>query len=210
MKIIKRDGRKVEFDQNKIIDAVLSAFREVDGELSDYAYVKAGNIADYIQDYAEKSDHELSIEEIQTLVESGLMSTKRKDVARAYITYRNDRTRIRGNMTDQTLTEYLNGNNKYWNEENSNKDAKVVTTQRDYIAGITSTDYARRFLLPQDVCEAHDAGIIHQHDIDYMAQNALTNCCLVNLDDMLQNGTMINGVMIEPPHRLTTASTIAT
>jgi ribonucleoside-triphosphate reductase len=163
MKVKKRDGAIVSFDQNKIIDAVLAAFKEVDGELSDYAYAKAGNIADFIQEQVEKADHILDIEEIQDYVERGLMSTKKKDVARAYITYRDTRNRMRGGLTDKTLLEYLSGKSKYWNEENSNKDSLVVTTQRDYIAGITSTDIARRFLLPQDVCEAHDQGIIHQH-----------------------------------------------
>lgn len=210
MEIMKRDGRIVPFEQNKIIDAVLAAFNEVDGELTDYAYAKAGNIADYVQDYAEKTDHVLSIEEIQDLVEHGLMSTKRKDVAKAFITYRNARTIARGSITDNDIIELLCGKNDYWNKENSNKDAKVVTTQRDYLAGISSTDIARRFLLPREVSEAHDEGIIHQHDMDYMAQMALNNCCLINLEDMLNYGTVINGVAIDPQHRLITAATVAT
>ena len=210
MEIIKRDGRKVPFNQNKIIDAVLAAFKEVDGEVTDYAYEKAGNIADYIQDYCQQADHLLQVEEIQDLVEKGLMATKRKDVAKAYIIYREERNKMRGNLTDKTFLEFLSGKNEYWNTENSNKDAQIVSVQRDYIAGISSTDIARRFLLPKEVCEAHDAGIIHQHDMDYMAQRALTNCCLINLEDMLQNGTVINGVQIDPQHRITTASTVAT
>ncbi len=213
VQIKKRDGRIVNFDQNKIIDAIFSAFREIDGELSDYAYIKAGNIADYIQDVADKWNQEdkyLTVEDIQDLVEKGLMSTKRKDVARAYITYRNKRTEARGNITDQTIDELLTGNNEYWSKENSNKNPMIVTTQRDYIAGITSTDLTRRKLLPKDIVEAHDAGIIHFHDADYFAQNALTNCELLNLDDMLQNGTVINGVKIDKPHRVITASTIGT
>lgn len=96
------------------------------------------------------------------------------------------------------------------NSENANKNAKLVTTQRDYIAGITSTDISRRFLLPDKICKAHDDGIIHIHDMDYMAENTRTNCCLVNLEDMLQNGTVINGVTIGPQHRLLTATTVAT
>lgn len=173
VKIIKRDGTIQNFDQNKIIDAVLAAFQEVDNELSDYAYVKAGNIADYILDKCEEYYNEevrkgtskiyLNVEEIQDLVEKGLMATKRKDVAKAYILYRDKRNAARGNITDKTFLEFLSGQSEYWNNENSNKDAKIVTTQRDYIAGISSTDIARRFLLPKEVCEAHDAGIIHQH-----------------------------------------------
>ena len=212
VKIQKRDGRIMPFDQSKIIDAVLAAFKEVDGEITEYAEIKAGNISDYVYDYCENlpDGKVLNIEEIQDLVERGLMSTKRKDVAKAYILYRDKRNAARGNLTDKTFLEFLAGQNDYWNNENSNKDAKIVTTQRDYIAGIASTDIARRFLLPKEVCEAHDLGIIHEHDVDYMAQKALTNCCLINLHDMLTNGTVISGVKIDPQQRITTASTVAT
>lgn len=208
-KVQKRDGRQVDFDASKIKNAILKAFKSVDGEITPYAEQKAENIADYIEGYYE-DEAIATIEEIQDLVEKGLMSTRRKDVARAYITYRNQRTEARGNLTDKTFTDFLSGKSEYWNKENSNKDATVVTTQRDYLAGIASTDLARRFLLPKDVCDAHDAGIIHQHDMDYMAQKALNNCCLVNLEDMLLNGTVINGIRIDPQHRLLTAATVAT
>lgn len=206
----KRDGRIVNFDKQKIKDAVLAAFQEVDGALSEYAQEKAANISNYICNIAAEKEDPLTVEEVGDYTEKGLMSSKRKDVAKAYITYREERTRIRGNSIDSTIDEFLGGNSEYWNTENSNKNAKVVTTQRDYLAGIVSTDYARRRILPKEVCDAHDAGIIHQHDMDYLAQNALTNCCLVNLEDMLQNGTVINGVMIEPQHRLSTATTVTT
>ena len=211
MFVIKRDGRTVEFNKEKIRRAVLRAFAQVDGQESEYARLKAANISDYVEQYCCENhiDH-IDIEEIQNMIENGLMATKRKDVARAYITYRNDRTAARGNITDKTFIEFLSGKNEYWNNENSNKDAKIVTVQRDYIAGIASTDIARRFLLPKDVCEAHDLGIIHEHDMDYMAQSALSNCCLINLEDMLQNGTVINGVKIDPQKRLSTATTVAT
>lgn len=114
------------------------------------------------------------------------------------------------NTTDQEILDLIGGNSEYWNTENSNKDAKIVTTQRDYLAGITSKDIARRYILPKEVVEAHDAGIIHEHDIDYMSENVRTNCELINLEDMLQNGTVLNGVMIEKPHRFITVCTIAT
>lgn len=208
-KVQKRDGRVVDFDTQKIKNAILKAFKSADGEITPYAQQKAENISDYIEGYYE-DEAIATIEEIQDLVEKGLMSTRRKDVARAYITYRNQRTEARGNLTDKTFMDFLSGKSDYWNKENSNKDATVVTTQRDYLAGIASTDLARRFLLPKDVCEAHDAGIIHQHDMDYMAQKALSNCCLVNLEDMLLNGTVINGIRIDPQHRLLTAATVAT
>lgn len=210
----KRDGVLQPFNHFKIVDAVLAAFKEVDGEITDYALEKAGNIADYILDYCEKeyanNNRTLTIEEISDMAEKGLMATKRKEVAKAYILYREERNKARGNLTDKTFLDFLSGQSEYWNTENSNKDARIVSTQRDYIAGISSTDIARRFLLSKEVCEAHDAGIIHQHDMDYMAQKALSNCCLINLEDMLMNGTVINGVQIEPQHRILTASTVAT
>lgn len=211
MKVQKRDGRLVNFNEQKIVDAILSAFKEVDGELSNYAVEKATNIASYIKGYYEDEDDYIpNIEEIQDLVEKGLMSTKRKDVAKAYVLYREERTKNRGNLTDKSVADLLDGTSEYWNSENANKNAYVVTTQRDYLAGITSTDITRRLLLSKEIVEAHDAGIIHFHDADYFAQNALNNCCLINLNDMLQNGTVINGVMIEKPHKFLTACTIAT
>ena len=209
IQIIKRDGRVVDFDQNKIIDAVLAAFKEVDGELSDYAYAKAGNIADYIQEQAEESDHDLTVEEIQDSVERGLMATKRKDVAKAYILYREKRSKARGNLIDPVIEDILENKSEYWNTENSNKDAKIVTTQRDYMAGAISTDLTSRKLLPEDIVKAHNEGIIHFHDADYFAQ-PMYNCCLINLEDMLQNGTVISKTMIEKPHSFATACNIAT
>ena len=207
MQVIKRDGRKQKFDKEKIYNAVSKAFIEIDGELTEQDKKKSYEIADYI----ENLDKNLSVEEIQDIVEDKLMASNRKDVARCYIRYRYLRGLVReSNTTDKTIFELLNGTNEYWNSENANKNAKVVTVQRDYIAGITSTDITRRFLLPKDIVEAHDAGIIHFHDADYFAQNALHNCELINLEDMLQNGTMINNILIEKPHRFLTAATIAT
>ena len=206
-RVIKRDGRKEEFDSNKIKSAVLKAFIEVDGYMTDYASTKAYEIAKTI---GELSTEEMSVEEIQDIVEDKLMASNRKDVARCYVRYRYKRELAReGNTTDETIKELIGGDNEYWNTENSNKNAFVVTTQRDYIAGITSTDITRRLLLPKDITEAHDKGIIHFHDADYFVQY-IHNCCLINLNDMLQNGTVINGVMIEKPHKFLTAATIAT
>ena len=207
MKIIKRDGRKVEFDQSKIKDAILKAFKSVDGEISDYAKIKSEKIAEYIQRISE--ERELTIDDIQNLVEKGLMSTKRKDVAKAYISYRQERDRLRGNLIDKTIKEIVEGENEYWNTENSNKNAKIASTQRDYMAGAISEDLSRRELLPTEVVKAHDEGIIHFHDIDYFAQR-IFNCCLINLEDMLQNGTVINKTMIEKPKSFSTACNIAT
>lgn len=210
MEILKRDGRAVEFDAQKIINAVEAAFKEVDGEVSEYAHQKAANIAAYVEWALKEGKVAAEVEAIQDAVEHGLSSTKRKDVAKAYILYRDKRNAARGNVTDKTFIEFLGGDSEYWNTENSNKDATLVTVQRDYIAGIASTDIARRFILPKDVCEAHDAGIIHQHDMDYLSQKALTNCALLNIDDMLTNGTVINGIRIDPQRRLSTAATVTT
>lgn len=208
MIIVKRDGRKVKFDKEKIRVAVLKAFLDVDGEETIYAKDKAREIANHIESLDKKK---MSVEDIQEEIINKLMASNRKDVATQYVEYRYKRKLIReSNTTDKGILELLNGTNDYWNNENSNKDAKTVTVQRDYIAGITSTDITRRFLLPQDVLDAHDNGIIHFHDADYFAQKALHNCDLVNLEDMLQNGTVINGVMIDKPHRFITACTLAT
>ena len=202
----KRDGRRVKFDKEKIKIAVLKAFIDVDGEETSYAKEKARDIANYI----ESLNKNMTVEAIQDEVINKLMASTRKDVAAKYVEYRYKRRLIReSNTTDKSILELIDGVNDYWNSENSNKSASVVTTQRDYLAGITSTDITRRFLLPKDVVQAHDDGIIHFHDADYFAQH-MHNCCLINLDDMLQNGTVINGTLIEKPHRFLTAMTIAT
>ena len=204
MQVIKRDGRIVDFNKRKISDAILNAMNETEEINRDLA----NRIANEISKLEVES---LNVEEIQDIVEEKLMASKRKDVAKTYVRYRYKRELVReGNTTDKTIKELLNGESEYWNTENSNKNSKVVTVQRDYIAGITSTDIAKRFLIPKDVIKAHDEGIIHFHDMDYFAQKTLTNCCLINLEDMLQNGTVINEVLIEKPHRLITATTIAT
>ena len=207
-KVIKRDGRRVDFNADNIVNAVLKAFKAVDGEVTEYAITKADNIANHIKTIAETQD--LNVETIQDYVEKGLMSTKRKDVAQAYMRYRLWRTFNRGNTTDDVIDEILHNESDYWTKENSNKNPTTVTTQRDYVAGAVNTDITRRKLLPPDIVTAHDEGIIHFHDMDYFAQLALTNCELINLEDMLQNGTVINGVQIDKPHRFLTASTIAT
>lgn len=208
MNVLKRDGRIVQFNKEKIINAILKAFLAIDGEITDYASIKAQNITDYIASISTSKD-ELSVEEIQDYVERGLMSLKRKDVAKAYILYRKQRDNARQNTIDKTIDEIVNNSNEYWMTENSNKDAQLVTTQRDYVAGAVSTDIARRRILPQDVVEAHDAGLIHVHDLDYILQ-PIYNCCLINLEDMLQNGTIISKTKIDKPHKFSTACNIAT
>lgn len=209
MQIEKRDGTLVPYDNNKIILAIEKAMNEVDGMI--YEHDTAKDIAYEIEKKIKSNTVPVSVEVIQDWVEDYLMRSERRDVARAYIRYRYKKEMLRqSNTTDQSIKELLEGNSDYWNNENSNKNAKRTTVQRDYMAGIVSTDITRRFLLDQDIVDAHDAGIIHFHDADYFAQNALHNCELINLEDMLQNGTVVNGVMIEKPHRLLTATTIAT
>lgn len=210
--VIKRDGRKVNYDVNRIIVAIVKAFKETRKDFIEnrIQYEKDINhIVFYVEENLKKKKI-YTVEEIQDVVERTLMKSKYKDVAKAYIVYRNNRTLARGSITDKDVMELLGNKSEYWTSENSNKDSKVVTVQRDYLAGITSTDIARRFLLPPEVCKAHDEGIIHQHDMDYMAQKALHNCCLCNLEDMLNFGTVINGVAIDAQKRLSTAVTVAT
>ena len=207
MKIIKRDGHMVEYMPSKIEEAIEKANLEVEEE-ERASSTQIRNIIKYIEHLGKKR---ILVEDIQDIIEMKLMSIGKFALAKQYITYRYRRELVRRiNTTDQSIKELIDGGSEYWNTENSHKDAKVVTTQRDYLAGITSTDITKRFLLPEDIVEAHDAGIIHFHDADYYAQNALHNCDLINLDDMLQNGTNMNGVMIEKPHKFLTAMTIAT
>ena len=204
MKIIKRDGHIVDYDPEKIRIAIGKANKEVRGK-EKASEEEIENIIIYIEELNKKR---ILVEDIQDIIEEKLMEFDKYQLAKKYITYRYTRELVRkANTTDQTIKELIEGENEYWNNENN---ATVVTTQRDYLAGITSTDITRRFLLPEEIVKAHDEGIIHFHDADYFAQNALHNCELINLDDMLQNGTVINGVMIEKPHRFITAATIAT
>ena len=207
MKIVKRDGHIVDYCPEKIEIAIKKANEEVSEE-DRVTDVQIKNIIKYIEGLKKKR---MLVEDIQDIIEVRLMALNKFALAKEYITYRYTRELVRrSNTTDLSIKELIDGESEYWNTENSNKNAKVVTTQRDYIAGITSTDISRRFLLPEDIVKAHDEGIIHFHDMDYFAQNALHNCDLINLEDMLQNGTNINGVMIEKPHRFLTAMTIAT
>ena len=207
MNIIKRDGSVAEYDANKIRIAIGKANVEV-SKNEKATNEEIEEIIKYIENLNKKR---MLVEDIQDIIEEKLMSYNHYQLAKAYITYRYTRSLVRqANTTDQSIKELIDGTSEYWNTENSNKNARVVTTQRDYLAGITSTDISRRFLIPKEVVDAHDEGLIHFHDMDYFAQNALHNCDLIDLEDMLQHGTCINGVMIEKPHRFITAMTIAT
>ena len=208
--IKKRKGNLVAYDPEKIRVAITSANHDIKKKASD-AEIEV--IFEAAKNEVEEllTNHNVSVEEINDIVERAMMKYDCYELAKQFIEYRYRHKLIReSNTTDESIFELINGKSEYWNEENSNKNARLVTTQRDYIAGIVNTDIARRFLLPKDVVKAHDEGIIHEHDMDYLADFARHNCKLINLEDMLQNGTVLNGVMIEKPHRFITASTIAT
>ena len=207
MKIIKRDGHIVDYIPEKIEIAINKANLEVPEE-DRVTDIQINNIIKYIESLNKKR---MLVEDIQDIIEIRLMALGKYKLAKTYITYRYTRELVRrSNTTDLSIKELINGENEYWNTEYSNRNAKLVTTQRDYLAGITSNDITRRFLLPEDIVKAHDEGIIHFHDTDYFAQNALHNSSLINLEDMLQNGTNVNGINIIKPHRFLTAMTIAT
>jgi anaerobic ribonucleoside-triphosphate reductase len=208
MQIIKRDGRIVDFNKEKIMQAILKAMKYGSGIVKEKI---AFDIADEIENELSNLEN-IDIATIENMVFDKLISKKQRLTAKSYEGYRKIREfqRNASNSTDESIIELLTGKSEYWNSENSNKNAKLVTTQRDYMAGIVSEDISKRFLLPPEVVQAHEEGIIHFHDIDYFGQDALHNCDLINLEDMLQNGTTINGVMIEKPHRFITAMTIAT
>lgn len=207
--VLKRDGRVVVFDSGKVFNAMLSAYSSLHDSIdSEYINVCNDAINTVLDEYDALDDRILGVEDIQDIVENTLLDSKYNDVAKAYILYRDKRSQERGNLIDSELQELLSGDSEYWNTENSNKDVKLNTTLRDYIAGIVSTDIGKRKLLPKDVVDAHNSGMIQIHDMDYIAEYR-TNCELINLNDILQNGTVVNGVGIDKPKRLLTASTIA-
>lgn len=201
MSVIKRNGLKVPFDENKIISAIKKA-----GFVKEQTIQK---IVDKIK-YQLSLKGSLTIEEIQDLVELGLMTSSYKNVAKEYIRYRKTRELIRETeKANESILKLIEDKNEYLKTENSNKNHTIASTQRDYIAGEVSKDISMRLLLPEEVVNAHKAGAIHFHDSDYFIQH-IFNCCLVNLEDILQNGTVINGTLIEKPHSFSTACNIAT
>lgn len=206
-KVCKRNGQIVDFDENKIYSAISYAYADVYGGISEEKEEEIAEITDNVVDSISLFSEVMHVETIQDIIEREI-SEKDFYVAKAYITYRYKRKLAR-NTTDNVIIELMDGKSEYWNTENSNKDPVVTTVQRDYIAGITSTDVAKRLLLPQEIVDADEEGIIHFHDKDYYLQH-INNCCLINLEDMLQNGTVINKVMIERPHHFIKAVTIAT
>ena len=209
MKIIKRSGSEVTFDISKIMDAVSKANMEVvhSERLSEE---QIETISNNVESICKEMNRSLSVEEIQDLVENQIMNFRAFSVARKYITYRYKRALVRkSNSTDKQILSLLECNNEEVKQENSNKNPTVNSVQRDYMAGEVSKDITKRFLLPPDIVDAHEQGLIHFHDADYFAQH-MHNCDLVNLEDMLQNGTVISGTRIDKPHSFSTACNIAT
>ena len=209
MKIIKRNGAEMPFDITKIIVAITKANNAVEEEVR-LTPLQIRRMADSVELQCQKLTRSPSVEEIQDLVEHQIMAHGAFEVAKSYITYRYTRSLVRkANTTDDKILSLIECNNEEAKQENSNKNPIVNSTQRDYMAGEVSRDLTARILLPRDIVEAHEAGIIHFHDSDYYAQH-MHNCDLVNLEDMLQNGTVITGTLIEKPHSFSTACNIAT
>ena len=209
MKIIKRNGSEVVFDISKISMAITKANNAVDEKVR-MTPLQIRRISESVQIACGEMGRSPSVEEIQDLVEKSIMAHGAFEVAKAYITYRYTRSLLRqSNTTDDRILSLIECNNEEVKQENANKNPTINAVQRDYMAGEVSKDITARILLPKDVVDAHDAGIIHFHDSDYYAQH-MHNCDLVNLEDMLQNGTVISGTLIEKPHSFSTACNIAT
>ncbi len=209
MKIIKRSGQENIFDGEKITIAVKKANAEVE-EASKLSEAQVEGVRENVEEFCRNMGRALSVEEIQDLVENEIMKTGKYEVARKYITYRYKRALVRqANTTDDQILSLIECDNEEVKQENSNKNPTVNSVQRDYMAGEVSKDITKRFLLPPDIVRAHEEGIIHFHDSDYFAQH-MYNCCLVNLEDMLQNGTVISETLIERPRSFSTACNIAT
>ena len=208
MKIIKRNGSEEVFDINKIIKAVKKA--DINSEERSLSDGQIEDIAEYVEFKCNKLNRAVSVEEIQDMVENQIMATGAFELAKSYVRYRYKRSLVRkANTTDNRILSLIEYNNEDVKQENSNKNPAVNSVQRDYMAGEVSRDLTTRMLLPEDIVEADRQGIIHFHDSDYYAQH-MHNCDLVNLEDMLQNGTVISGTMIEKPHSFSTACNIAT
>ena len=207
--VIKRNGEEVHFDLDKIVSAIKAANREVDRlhQLNDFQIMA---IADTISQQIHRMTHAVNVEDIQDMVETGIMEMRGYEVAQKYVRYRYKRELSRkSNTTDNGILALIDHMNEEVKQENSNKNPVINSTQRDYMAGEVSKDLTRRVLLPEDVVKAHEEGIIHFHDSDYFAQRE-HNCDLLNLEDMLQNGTVISETMIEKPHSFFTACNVTT
>ena len=206
MQVIKRDGKVVDFDQSKIKIAIEKANKEVKPR-ERATKEEINQIISYIEELDKKR---ILVEDIQDIIEEQLMTFGKYILAKKYITYRYTRELVRkSNTTDESILSLIKNSNKELAEENSNKSTSLASTQRDYIAGEVSRDLTRRILLPEKISKAHEEGILHFHDADYFVQ-PIFNCCLINIEDMLDNGTVMNGKMIESPKSFQVACTVMT
>lgn len=213
MEVIKRDGTTELFDERKVYNAIEKAMIATKGEDVDSGFIE--NITQDVVAKLNKIKDDIHVEDIQDIVEEKLMASRYKDVAKAYIKYRYQKNQDRIlqdnlELRYERLNKLITGRDEESNKENSNKDTRIIPTMRDYIAGFTCRELANKVLLPKDIAEAHENGLIHIHDTDYSPVMPMTNCCLINLEDMLQNGTVISGVKINKPHSFRTACTITT
>lgn len=212
MNVIKRNGEEVEFNRDKIYNAIIKANNEVKSinEKEAISDTTINVIVSRLYDRCRKRSRATSVEEIQDMIETELMKERAYETAKRFIRYRYWRTKVRQrNTTDDQILTLIENTNEEVKQENSNKNPTIASVQRDYMAGEVSKDLTKRFLLPEDISRAHEEGLIHFHDADYFAQH-IHNCDLINLEDMLQNGTVISGTMIEKPHSFSTACNIAT
>ena len=208
-RVIKRDGREVEFDKSKIIKAISQANQEI-VKSKQIGSRKISQLANIVEAKCAEYKRAIKVEEINDLIEDELIFRNYNDLVRSFIQYRYNKELIRkSNTTDESILSLINLSNEEINQENSNKNPTINSTQRDYMAGEVSKDLTRRLLLPKDIVKAHDDGVLHFHDSDYFAMK-MYNCCLVGLEDMLQNGTVISGTLIEKPHSFATACNVAT
>lgn len=206
MQVVKRDGSIVAFDRSKIVSAIRKANTSVDEE----DRISEEQIEQIAQCIERRRRNRLLVEDIQDIVESKLMELDKYVLAKNYIIYRYNRALVRKkNTTDESILSLLQNTNKELAEENSNKNTVIASTQRDYIAGEVSRDLTRRILLPEKISKAHDEGVLHFHDADYFVQ-PIFNCCLINIGDMLDNGTMMNGKLIESPKSFQVACNVMT
>ena len=208
-RVIKRDGREVEFDKLKIVEAISKANQEI-LKSKQIGPRKIGQIANIVEEKCAAYKRAIKVEDINDLIEDELIFRNYNSLVRAFIKYRYNKELIRkSNTTDDSILSLINLSNEELKQENANKNPVITSTQRDYMAGEVSKDLTRRLLLSKDIVSAHDAGILHFHDTDYYAQK-IHNCDLINLEDMLQNGTVVSGTLIEKPHSFATACNIAT
>lgn len=206
MKVIKRDGRAVDYNRDKIVTAIEKANKEVRSK-ERASKEEINEIIQYIQDLDKKR---MLVEDIQDIIEEQLMLHEKYELAKKYIVYRYTRALVRKqNTTDESILGLIKNQNKELLEENSNKNAVLASTQRDYIAGEVSKDLTKRILLPEKISKAHEEGVLHFHDADYFLQ-PIFNCCLINIGDMLDNGTVMNGKLIESPKSFQVACTVST